>query len=285
MMSWTALRRLNWRGLTVCAVAFRLNIEGLRCGVLPRGHALIRKENIARESIRLDSGATLIRLVPLTEGAAEGLGVCLAGHLTREFRKIHTRGTNTSARRAALPFQWIVFGPEWRTDMAAKGVQRHPKRQRVWLRVLLPIALVVIGAPFIELWSWNSLKNEFADLGYVLGLGSLVVFTFYGIWSYERTVQGEPGAKAMRDAIAASVVLMYLVLVAWAVFFASGGPSNTITSQLLTSFTSITGVVVAFYFTSVTVDQVTRTRRRREPVNAPTQDVQPGKDAPSEDQP
>jgi hypothetical protein len=183
--------------------------------------------------------------------------------------------------------------------MAAKGLQGHPKRQRVWLRVLLPIALVVIGAPFIELWSWNYLRADssngpvhpassggpvqFADLGYVLGLGSLIVFTFYGIWSYERTVQGEPGAKAMRDAIAASVVLLYLILVSWAVFFASGGPQNTITSQLLPSFTSITGVVVAFYFTSVTVDQVNRTRRRREPVNAPTQDVQFGKDAPSED--
>lgn len=157
----------------------------------------------------------------------------------------------------------------------------------MWLRVLLPIALVVIGAPFIELWSWNYLGEgdevKFQDLGYVLGLGSLIVFTFYGIWSYERTVQGEPGAKAMRDAIAASVVLMYLVLVAWSVFFASGGPSNTVTSQLLTSFTSITGVVVAFYFTSVTVDQVTRTRRRQEPVNVPKQDAQPGKDAPSED--
>jgi hypothetical protein len=89
----------------------------------------------------------------------------------------------------------------------------------------------------------------------------------------------------MRDAIAASVVLLYLILVSWAVFFASGGPQNTITSQLLPSFTSVTsvtGVVVAFFFTSVTVDQVTRTRRR-EPVNATTQDVQLGKDAPSED--
>lgn len=166
--------------------------------------------------------------------------------------------------------------------MAPKGLQGHPKRQRVWVRVLLPIALVVIGAPFIELWSWNYLNEDdelhYRDLGYVLGLGSLIVFTFYGIWSYERTVQGEPGAKAMRDAIAASVVLMYLVLVSYAVFFAAGDSPNTITSQLLTSFTSITGVVVAFYFTSATIDQVTRTRQRREPMNPPKQNVQPGKD-------
>jgi hypothetical protein len=176
--------------------------------------------------------------------------------------------------------------------MAAK--QGHPKRQRVWVRVLLPMALVVIVAPFIQLWSWNYLRSDsrqpassggplqFADLGYVLGLGSLVVFTFYGIWSYERTVQGEPGAKAMRDAIAASVVLMYLVLVSYSVFFASGGPQNTITSQLLPSFTSITGVVVAFYFTSVTFDQVTRNRQRREPVSPPRDSVQADKDTPPE---
>jgi protein-S-isoprenylcysteine O-methyltransferase Ste14 len=150
--------------------------------------------------------------------------------------------------------------------------------------------LVVIGAPLIELWSWNHLPG-FRDLGYVLGLGSLVVFTFYGIWSYERTVRDEPGAIAMRDAIAATVIMLYLVLLSWAVFFSTGvsttspatdgsanqEPINKVTSELLTSFTSITAVVVAFYFGSVTIDQVTR--HRQEPGKAAAaQDAPPEKE-------
>jgi hypothetical protein len=56
--------------------------------------------------------------------------------------------------------------------MAANVAPVRTRRQRVWLRVLLPNALVVIGAPLIELWSWNHLPG-FRDLGYVLGLGFL----------------------------------------------------------------------------------------------------------------
>ena len=55
-------------------------------------------------------------------------------------------------------------------EMAANVAPVRTRRQRVWLRVLLPDALVVIGAPLIELWSWNHLPG-FRDLGYVLGLG------------------------------------------------------------------------------------------------------------------
>ncbi|MCZ9881676.1 hypothetical protein [Arthrobacter sp. B2a2-09] len=147
--------------------------------------------------------------------------------------------------------------------MAARGLSVHPRRQQVWLRILLPNALVVIGAPLIELWSGSNLKI-YPDMGYILGLGSLVVFTFYGIWSYERTIKNEPGAIATRDAIAATVVMLYLILLSWAVFFRGGATENSIskiTSDLLTSFTSITAVVVAFYFGSITIDQVTRHRQ------------------------
>ncbi|WP_214844203.1 hypothetical protein [Arthrobacter sp. ISL-72] len=97
----------------------------------------------------------------------------------------------------------------------------------------------------------------------------------------------------MRDAIAATVIVLYLVLLSWAVFFSTGvstsSPAtdgaanqatesiNKVTSELLTSFTSITAVVVAFYFGSVTIDQVTR--HRQEPGNAAAaQDAPPEKE-------
>lgn len=81
----------------------------------------------------------------------------------------------------------------------------------------------------------------------------------------------------MRDAIAATVIVLYLVLLSWAVFFSSGESTtspatggsanqttesiNKVTSELLTSFTSITAVVVAFYFGSVTMTRSHATGR------------------------
>jgi hypothetical protein len=131
-------------------------------------------------------------------------------------------------------------------------------RDRIWVRVLLPDVLILLLAPVAEYFTWNNLES-FRDLGYLMGLSLLGLFTFWGIWSYERTVRGEPGSVAMRDAIAASVVLLYLVTLSWTLFFGSdpngSGQLNPITDSMLKSFTSLTSVVVGFYFGSVAVGQ------------------------------
>jgi hypothetical protein len=132
----------------------------------------------------------------------------------------------------------------------------------MWVLVVVPGVLVVIVAPIVELNTWTNL-GVFKDLGYIIGLGCLVVFTFYGIWAYERAFRQQPGAIAMRDAIAATVILLYLVLLSWAVFFGPGD-LNVIAAELLKSFTALVSVVVAFYFSSVTVDQVLRSRKPTE---------------------
>jgi hypothetical protein len=90
----------------------------------------------------------------------------------------------------------------------------------------------------------------FQDLGYMLGAGLLIVITFYGIWIYQRDDRKLPPAEAMRDAITATVVLLYLVLVSWATFFAPGPTRDLLPDQLLASLTTVTGVVIAFYFIS-----------------------------------
>jgi hypothetical protein len=92
-----------------------------------RGHALIRKKNIAPESIRLDSGVTLIRLVPLTKGAAEELGVYLPGHLTGEFRKIHTRGTNTSVTPGGFALAVDRVWPRAEDGHGSKRTAKSPQ--------------------------------------------------------------------------------------------------------------------------------------------------------------
>ena len=57
----------------------------------------------------------------------------------------------------------------------------------------------------------------------------------------------------MRDAIAAAFVTVYLTIVAWSAFFAistSGEPAqlSPLTQTVISNFTYLTGIVVAFYF-------------------------------------
>ncbi len=147
-------------------------------------------------------------------------------------------------------------------DARTERVQDPRQFPWMWVIVVVPGILVVIAAPIVELNTFTGL-GSFKDLGYIIGLGCLVVFTFYGIWGYERAYRQESGAVAMRDAIAATVVLLYLVLTSWAVFWGPASGVNTTSEELLKSFTSLTSVVVAFYFGSVTVDQALKRRPPR----------------------
>jgi hypothetical protein len=135
-----------------------------------------------------------------------------------------------------------------------------------WKRLVLPAALIVIIGPVLEVLSWNFL-DSFRDLGYIISLGSLAVFSFYGMWSYEREVRGRSDSIAIRDGIATSVVLVYLVLLSWAIFF-GGDRIAPVAEAMLPSFTSLTGVVVAFYFGSIAATEIAKTRQPNKP--APT---------------
>jgi hypothetical protein len=57
---------------------------------------------------------------------------------------------------------------------------------------------------------------------------------------------------------------VYLVLLSWAIFF---GGSNVapVAEVMLPSFTSLTGVVVAFYFGSIAVTEVAKTHQPNTP--------------------
>jgi drug/metabolite transporter (DMT)-like permease len=122
-------------------------------------------------------------------------------------------------------------------------------------RVILPDFIVVSLAPIAENVTYKLATQGrqtwlFQDLGYMLGAGLLIVITFYGIWIHQRDDRKLPPAEAMRDAITATVILLYLVLVSWATFFAPGPTRDLLPDQLLASLTTVTGIVIAFYFIS-----------------------------------
>lgn len=143
------------------------------------------------------------------------------------------------------------------------GEVKSVARPTGWKRLVLPAALIVTIGPVLEVLSWNFLPS-FRDLGYVIALGSLTVFSFYGMWSYEREVRGRSDSVAIRDAIATSVVLVYLVLLSWAIFF-GGDHLPPVAEAMLPSFTSLTSVVVAFYFGSIAVTEVAKTWQHTKP--------------------
>lgn len=142
-----------------------------------------------------------------------------------------------------------------RTNGPGPGPAHGRTRDPLLRRVILPDFLVVFLAPIAENVSYKiAIQGRqtwlLEDLGYLLGAGLLIVITFFGVWTHQRDDRKLPEAEAIRDAIAATVVLLYLVLVSWAVFFTPGPNRILLSDQLLASLTTVTAVVVAFYFIS-----------------------------------
>ena len=87
----------------------------------------------------------------------------------------------------------------------------------------------------------------------IFGVVATSLVTFFGFLSMgmaERPTSYIPD-QLMRSAITASVVVTFLVMVGFGTFFVEqAGGMPPIAQALLTSFSSIVGVVVAFYFGS-----------------------------------
>jgi hypothetical protein len=136
---------------------------------------------------------------------------------------------------------------------------------------------VAFGAPFLNYFFKRG------DVALQAGAGMIAAATFLGVWTAQRKRVGPTRpTEAMRDAIAASFVLTYLVAVGWAAFFnyvVGGGPPGTLsplTASLITNFTALTGIVVGSYFGLTAIQQVTQSQERRirghEPPPAPARE-------------
>jgi hypothetical protein len=73
----------------------------------------------------------------------------------------------------------------------------------------------------------------------------------------------------VRDAIACTFLLVYIILVIYGVFFAHPGPGVAVApypeaTALINSFTTVASVVIGFYFAAGTADKFVRSRRRSE---------------------
>lgn len=134
---------------------------------------------------------------------------------------------------------------------------------------LVAVNLVVaVGAP---------LSNYFlffgkSDTALQAGAAVIEVTTFTCVWLIQRSrVYKNPTTDSMRDAIAASFVVTYLVLVGWSAFFnyavsveeSREAALAPLTQTLISNFTILTGLVVGFYFGTEAIKQVVQARETK----------------------
>src|ERR1700687_4068565 len=133
-------------------------------------------------------------------------------------------------------------------------------------KVLLVVVncTVAVGAP---VWNYYFTRS---DIALQAGAALVAVTTFTCVWLLQRSRKwGDPLADSMRDGIAASFVVTYLVMVGWAGFFnysVSTDPAQLdrlapLTQQLIGNFTVLTGIVVGFYFGTDAVKAVVAGRQ------------------------
>lgn len=131
----------------------------------------------------------------------------------------------------------------------------------MFMKAILPCltlaAINIIGAV---------LSNKI-ELNYPWGISVLTsgAFVFFLLLNQPSNENSE---SKLRSAIAGAVVVQYLVLVGTVACF-ENGPDKLppITQTLITSFTTIVGIVIAFYFGSSAYVAARRKKKiRREPV-------------------
>jgi hypothetical protein len=128
------------------------------------------------------------------------------------------------------------------------AIVEQRRRTPFSLRLVCGIdATAAIGAPAANFFI------ESSDVALSCGAALIGVATFLGFAYYGLAVLNRASSDALRDAIAAAFVTVYLTIVAWSAFFAistSGEPAqlSPLTQTVISNFTYLTGIVVAFYF-------------------------------------
>jgi len=99
---------------------------------------------------------------------------------------------------------------------------------------LLFFAIAIFGSIYHRAWM-------------AFGFGSVSIITFLGMLYIQRSIESKIDLKIP---IASSITIIYILLVVTWAFYRSTGDLPQMTETLMSSFTSITGIVIAFYFGS-----------------------------------
>lgn len=119
---------------------------------------------------------------------------------------------------------------------------------------VLLMVVAIVDIALIALGVYGTAKSGHA--GWLsFAVAAVSVLTFFGFLQLGRSVpSGQADSdRSERRAIAATAVVVYLVLVSIVTFFGLTDKTqqlNPLTNLLVTNFTAVVGVIVAFYFGS-----------------------------------
>jgi hypothetical protein len=124
--------------------------------------------------------------------------------------------------------------------------------------VIICVAIIPLGLTSTVLFSGHR------ELLITISMIATPLITFFGIiWLDELFKKVERSLGIIRTAITAAVITEYFVLLALTLFFTGSETQSTLQNQLITSFTSVVGVVIAFYFGSQAYTQGKMIERSR----------------------
>jgi cytochrome bd-type quinol oxidase subunit 2 len=142
---------------------------------------------------------------------------------------------------------------------------RHISRSsRAWVLLLVGfVDALVICLGLISANHWLG-----SDAFTAAGICASALITFLGLVYYLISVKGDESAEAFRHSIAATFMLVYLVLVTISAFPDQSSDSTAtdasslppITGTLLTNFTTLAGIIAAFYFGGTIIESVAGSR-------------------------
>ncbi|MEU5418758.1 hypothetical protein ACH4UT_28585 [Streptomyces sp. NPDC020799] len=139
------------------------------------------------------------------------------------------------------------------------GISVAPRGKNVILGVVFVDLFAGVAGPVLDC-VWPQLNRYNADVGLMATAGAIAPVTLTGIWYYETRYSPKGPAEAMRDAIAAAFVLLYLTIAGWASFLPPTTDTkesvSPLTRDVMSNFSTLTGVVVAFYFGANTVGKI-----------------------------
>ena len=127
----------------------------------------------------------------------------------------------------------------------------------LFLSIAVMDSLIMGAATFVDLATQQ-------DFFLACGITIAAIILFTGLIYHALVLRKGRTSDGVRDAIACTFVLVYLVLVVYTVFFRNAPVHTTLfpqTTALLSSFTSVSAIVVGFYFTTGSFDKFIENRR------------------------
>jgi hypothetical protein len=128
------------------------------------------------------------------------------------------------------------------------------------------MAFLLVGMHALAAWLAQRWKME-APLSVAVIATAVIVFVGLLAVTQEKSGRWELTDAGMRTAIAGTIVLEYLVLVAIVAFFRpemGTAQLPAISTTLVTNFTTIVGIVIAFYFGASAYVEAHRVTRQRD---------------------